>query len=223
MSSKHLESKQNIWGRELEFSKQPRFWKSFATELHSCASLIERNWDFFNLDEDVKGGIQEQFFFAPKFIRMLWGFSLENLIKGILMAKDEEDKYVNNSGHISWGNKGHDLVWLTNELGYSPNLPEKWSKIPSEYKDIDFYLTAWGVSTLWYGKYPFPAGMNGVLDEYKALASSEALLRRREKGNRKFILNDLLHTDINRFEKEIYDIIYNDLSQLCDELQENQA
>ena len=217
MSSKHLESKQNIWEREFEFSKQPKYWKSFAIELYSCASLLERNWDSLNLDEDVKGGIQEKFFFAPKFIRMLWGFALENLMKGILLAKDNEDKYINNAGHISWGKKGHDLVWLKNELEYSPHLPEKWEKIPLEHKNVDFYLTAWGVSALWYGKYPFPTGMNGVLDEYKALLSSEALLKRRVKGNREFILNDLLHTDINRFEKEIYEIIYNDLSNLCDD------
>ncbi|MCK5739210.1 hypothetical protein KAH55_08515, partial [bacterium] len=141
MSSKHLESKQNIWEREFGFSKQPKYWKSFAVELYSCASLLERNWDSFNLDEDVKGGIQEKFFFAPKFHRMLWGYALENLMKGILLAKDNEDKYINSAGHISWGKKGHDLVWLKNELEYLPHLPKKWEKIPLEYKNVDFYLT----------------------------------------------------------------------------------
>ena len=63
--------------------------------------------------------------------------------------------------------------------------------------------------------------MNGVLDEYKALPSSEALIKRSLRGNRKFILDDLLHTDINRFEKEIYEIIFSDLSNMCDELQDN--
>jgi len=58
MSGKHLESKQNIWEREIEFSKQPKYWKSFAMELDSCASLLERNGKSSNLDEDIKGGIQ---------------------------------------------------------------------------------------------------------------------------------------------------------------------
>ena len=220
MSEKLLESKQEIWKREFEFSEQPKFWKSFALELYSCAGLLERNWDFFNSDENVKGGINEQFFFAPKFTRMLWGFALENLMKGLLLANDQTDKYLNKSGSISWGNKnGHDLVWLKNELEYSPSIPKEWERFPAEYTDVEFYLEVWSISAIWYGKYPFPTGMNGVLNEYKSLPSQKALIKRRLSGKRKLTEDDLLHTDINRFEKKLFEITFKELSIKIDEIE----
>jgi len=219
MSNSHLKSKQGIWNREIKFSKQPKLWKSFAVELHSCASLLERNWDFFNNDENVKGGIQEQFFFAPKFTRMLWGFALENLMKGILLANDQDNKYINNSGSISWGKNGHDLIWLKSELEYSPSIPDEWEKLSTEYTDVDFYLEVWSISAIWYGKYPFPTGMNGVLNEYKSLPSQKALIKRRLSGKRKLTEDDLLHTDINRFEKELFEITFKELSIKIDEIE----
>ena len=218
MSEILLKPKQKIWKREFEFSKQPKFWKSFALELYSCAGLLERNWDFFNNDKDVKGGIQEQFFFAPKFTRMLWGFALENLMKGILLANDKNNKYINKSGRISWGKNGHDLIWLKTELQYSPSIPDAWEKLPTEYTDVDFYLEVWSISATWYGKYPFPTGINGVLNEYKSLPSQEALIKRRLSDKRKLTADDLLHTDINRFEKELFEIIFKELSIKIDEV-----
>ena len=219
MSEKLLKSRQEIWLRELEYSKQPKFWKSFAVELYSCAGLIERNWDFFNRNENVKGGIQEQVFFAPKFTRMLWGFAIENLMKGILLGSDKNGKYFNKKGHISWGTNGHNLNWLKNELKYSPLIPDEWKNLSPELTKVDLYLGVWSISAEWFGKYPFPTGLNGVLVEYKSLPSHEALLKRRLSGKRKVIEDDLLHTDINKFEKELFEIIFKELSTKIDEVE----
>jgi hypothetical protein len=212
MERKLLKTKQNIWDREFLFSTQPKYWKSQAIQLYSCASLLERNWVFFINDENVKGGIQEQFFSAPKFIRMFWGYTLENLMKGLLLNSETKDKYIN-SNKISWGKNGHNLLWLKNELKYNPTfeLPKDWYKVRDKYLiDVDFYLEIWSISATWYGKYPFPSSMNGVLDEYSS-GTREELFKRVIKGKRKTIISDIIGSDISIFEKTIFENIYNDL------------
>ena len=213
MDKKLFKTKQNIWHRELFFSKQPKYWKSQALQLYSCASLLERNWNYFNSEEYVKGGIQEQYFSAPKFIRMIWGYTLENLMKGLLLKLDIEDKYIKNN-KISWGRNGHNLLWLKEELKYNPvfEFPKDWYKLRDKYLiEVDFYLEIWSISATWYGKYPFPSSMNGVLDEFSSGTRKE-LYERVIKGKRKIIISDIIGSDISIFEKEIFENIYKDLS-----------
>lgn len=213
MNKKLFKSKQNIWDRELFLSKQPKYWKSQAVQLYSFAGLLERNWNSFNNEEYVEGGIHEQFFSAPKFIRMIWGYAIENLMKGLLLKRDIEDKYIKNN-KISWGKNGHNLIWLKGELKYNPvfDFPEDWYKLRDKYLiEIDFYLEIWSISATWYGKYPFPSGMNGVLDEYSS-GTREELFKRVIKGERKLIISDIIGSDISIFEKKIFECIYQDLS-----------
>jgi hypothetical protein len=178
MSGKPMKPKQKVWDQELQYATQPQYWKSFAQELEACAVLLGRNWRNHLEDIGTEGGMTKMFF-APKFIRMLWGFALENLLKGILLEQDSE-KYLTKAGNISWGKTGHDLWWLMEELRYSPIIPSKWN----DSVDVKMMINAWSVSATWYGKYPFPMGMNGVLGEYKDLSSSEALLERQAKGEK---------------------------------------
>ena len=192
-------SRQEIWDRELRYAQDPRFWRSFAVETKSCAEFLlakfEKSIWSDEPDEDLR------VFFGPTFVRMLLGYSLENLIKGLLLSGPGKKNYIKGT-KISFGNNGHDLIWLLGELGYQID------------ENDSFFLRAWSISAEWYGKYPFPLRMNQVLDEYRPMKSSEALFRRRIQGKRKFTLNDLLNGDIGWKELEAFKKLYSEIDAL---------
>lgn len=192
-------SLQEIWDRELNYAQQPKFWESFAIETKCCANFFLKKYEnvIYNdePDEDFRG------FFGYKYIRMLFGYALENIIKGQLLSGPNKDKYIKNS-KITFGINGHNLIWLLNELDIA--VSEKQ----------EFYLKGWSISAEWFGKYPFPAGMNQILPEYRPLASSEALLRRSTQGKRDFLHNDLLHQQIGNLEIECFEAIFSSVQLL---------
>ena len=81
-------------------------------------------------------------FFGYKYVRMLMGYRLENPIKGLLLSGSRKDRYVNDD-RISFGKKGHDLQWLLGEL-----------EVIVE-GDVAFFVDAWTVSAVWFGKFDF--------------------------------------------------------------------
>ena len=218
----YLKPKHITWDRELYYATQrPEIWKSFALELYLSADfLYEGMQNAFS--EEYKGDYKiKRYFNASKFIRMLWGYSLENLAKGILLNTDNENKYINSAkSKIKWDKNGHNLSWLFNELDYKPkiDLDEKSEKAINNIQDyVDQCIDAWSESALWYGKYPFPNGVNGVLDEYKAL-TREGLYKRVQKGKRKYILSDKVRSCLNDFERDVFEKVYSDLKNKIEEL-----
>jgi hypothetical protein len=186
-------SNQEIWQRELALAQRPEIWKSFAIETRLCAEFLLDKYETKLISDESREMFRA--FFAYKYIRMLMGYSLENLIKGLLLSSEQKGKFIKEN-RISFGTKGHDLLWLLDELGIT--LAD----------DVDFYVKAWSISAEWFGKYPFPLEMNRVLDEYQSLPSSEALLRRTSRGKRKFIHNDLLHQGIGTTEWKIFSELF---------------
>ena len=193
---KPRKSLQEIWERELTYAQQPKFWKSFAIETKCCAEFLLSKYE-----SALWGEEQFKAFFCYKYIRMLFGYALENLIKGILLSGKNKERYIQNT-KITFGTNGHNLIWLLNELGLVSEIEQ------------EFYLKGWSISAEWFGKYPFPSGMNQVLHEYQSLSSSEALLKRSIRGKREFIFNDLLHQQIGDIERKAFFEIFNKVQSL---------
>ena len=189
-----MKSHQEIWKRELTYLKQLDIWKSFAVETKCCADFLLRK--YMNVIRSSDKDDQFRAFFGYKYVRMLSGYALENLIKGLLLSGPEKETYIKND-QVTFGNNCHNLIWLLQKLGVSASDEE------------NFYLEAWSISAEWYGKYPFPLGMNKVMPEYQSLASSEALLKRSAAGKRECTHNDLLHQQIGNFEESTFENFFN--------------
>jgi hypothetical protein len=184
-------SKQDIWQAEKKHMLRKRVWFSYALECKCCALHLHNTGPFGV--PDSKGA-----FFSPKFARAYFGFAIENLAKGILLSGPNFNKYLKDT-KVSFGKSGHDLCWLLNEIPYP---------YPEEDK---FWLEAWSISATWYGKYPFPAEMNGCLDLYRPMKSSEALTLRLADGKRDYTLHDLLHQGIGEYEVDLLEKYFTDL------------
>ncbi len=184
-------SNQEIWEAEKRHMLGKRIWFGYAVECRCCALLLRNTGQF-------RVPYTEGAFFAPKFARAYFGFAIENLVKGILLAGPNSGKYLKDT-KVSFGRNGHDLCWLLSE-------------VPQPYPDEDsFWLEAWSISATWYGKYPFPAEMNSCLGLYRPMKSSEALNRRLIDGKRDFTHHDLLHQGIGDYEAELFDRYFNEL------------
>jgi len=134
-------SLQEIWERELNYAQQPKYWESFAIETKCCAIFFLKKYENVILKDEHDDYFRR--FFGYKYIRMLFGYSLENLIKGQLLSGESREKYIKNST-ITFKNNGHNLLWLLNELDIIATEEQK------------FYLNAWSISAEWFGKYPYP-------------------------------------------------------------------
>jgi len=195
---KPKKSDQEIWNREIAYAQEPEYWMSFALETKICAEFLlgrfeKAKWSPSPDDPPLRA------FFAYKYVRMLYGYSLENLIKGLLLSGEKKANYLKTKGDttkITFGLHGHDLEWLLGELEVQVTAEQK------------FFLDAWSISAEWYGKYPFPTDMNKVLTEYASMPSSEALLRRAQKGKREFIHHDLLHGGIGETEIIVFKQVF---------------
>jgi hypothetical protein len=199
---KPIVNNQEVWRRELAFARQGKFWRAFACELRNCAEYLEQR-----VIEDMRAsaagkGASLPAFFSPKFARMLLGLSLENLVKGLLLSSANVSDYVRagKRPQISFGKRGHDLEWLLRKAGIE--FEAQPIEVPTELQGIvhtvstSLYLRVWSTSATWFGKYPYPLDVGGVLTEYQGLKSSKALLRRRLAGKRAVTDSDILHTGI---------------------------
>lgn len=217
-------SKREIWRFEFEAARRGRFWRGLAMEQRACAEFITDKTAEV-VGRSMKEGGPLPGFFDPKFARMLYGYSLENLAKGLLLSSSDWRHYVDDPEgipRISFRGKGHKLEWLLGKLGleYSeePHLPgiatlppEKRARVEARHRGVLFYLRVWSISAEWFGKYPFPLSMDGVLDEYESMKSSAALTKRSLAGKREFLESDALHSGIGHEEREAYVRVFSDL------------
>jgi len=200
---KSLVSKQLIWQRELAYARDPASWLGFAREAANCARFLSRTWCasvMTQADTEAAPLDPPNGFFAPKFIRLLMGIALENAVKGLLLAGPGSNRFVK-ADRIVFEKKGHDLLWLFGEAQVELSEEET------------FYVAAWAISVEWFGKYPFPLEANRVLDEPQPLGSSDALIRRRLRGGRRYMHRDLLHAGDGRQEWAVFDTVFGRLEE----------
>jgi hypothetical protein len=195
---KSLAARQERWERELNLATSGKHWREFAAELRACAEFLDGCFQAAVTGRGLPPGVTLRAFFAPKFCRMLMGFCLENLTKGLLLAGPNKAKYIRR-GKISFERKGHDLLWLLGEAGLCVD------------EETEFFIAGWSISAEWFGKYPYPLDMNQLLDEYVPMPSSEALSRRLLRGKREWTHHDLLHGQIGSAEwtsfRSVYDML----------------
>ena len=120
-------------------------------------------------------------------------------MKSLLLSGPKQAAYLKEGGGITFRDKGHDLVWLLGE-----------AEVPLD-DATRLYVRGWSISAVWFGKYPFPLSVGGVLDEYVALESSEALHQRVACGDRDLILHDVLHGSIGASERSAFEAVWNEL------------
>jgi hypothetical protein len=192
---KSLSARQEIWRRELRSATTREHWPQFAAELRACADFLDGCFWAGAMGKALPPGVSLRAFFAPKFCRMLMGLCLENLVKGLLLGGPKKGRYVR-GGKISFGRKGHDILWLLSEEGVDLREQDR------------FFISGWAISAEWFGKYPYPLDMNQVLDEYVPMPSSDALLRRQLRGKREWTHRDLLHGQIGDVEWLIFESLY---------------
>lgn len=192
---KGLFPKQHIWRREVDLATNSEVWRVFAVETKCCAEFLLSKYEVaMREQEQIKG------FFADKYVRMLWGFALENLAKGILLSGPSKHEFLK-ANRITFGKKGHDLEWLILRAG---------TEISDEALQ---FVRGWAVSAEWSGKYPFPVEMNRVLAERVPARSSKALFRKVLRKKRPYLQNDLLHTGIGASERQAFDLLFSNLTE----------
>ena len=197
---KSLVPRRAIWARELDLAKRPEVWHRFALELRACAEFLGQQ-DREAVEAIFEGTSSSRVgFFAPKFVRLIMGLSLENLTKGILLSGPKAKRFTTRD-RISFGKKGHDLAWLLTQADIALEEPNR------------IYIEAWSASAEWFGKYPFPVEMNRVLDEYAPLTSSEALTRRVLRGRRGVTVRDILHGGVGLGEWRIFRRVFTALEK----------
>jgi hypothetical protein len=103
-------------------------------------------YDFFHKKDGMKN---RQFYESSNIERMLWGYSIENLLKGIYVSTNfisvKENKNLLNKIFT------HNLVYLAKKLDLSITDIEK--------RDLEFLRKC----VVWAGKYPIPKSTNDVL------------------------------------------------------------
>lgn len=184
---KLMKSKQEIWGIEMHSMKKLEIWDGFALEA-------------YNLAKDIVDHAHEMNYYCmkSKFVRLLMAICLENLIKGRLVNGSNSGKYLKGN-KLTFGSNGHDLLYLLSELHVI--MQDRWK----------VYVNSWAISGTWFGKYPFPLDMNGVVPEYASMKSSKALTKRRLSGKRRLGEKDVLHSGVGDLEWKYFDEVINSI------------
>lgn len=201
--------KRDVWDFEKELAKSnPQIWSNEAINLkYSAKVLLSYQEEVF--DDIFNKKKQPKFpgFWSANVIRMLFSFSLENLIKGILIKKDSS-RYFKKEGNISFGKEAHKLCTLFTDADIAVNEEE------------ERYLEIWTTCALFAGRYPIAKNEHGFPNQRVPMKSSEALLKRRLKEIQKSIkqrkqllpeINDAIHTGVGTKEEEIFDTLFKKL------------
>lgn len=198
----------DVWEFEKFLATKPRVWLNEAFNLRYSAEAL------FLYDERVRKSIFTDRispplpgFFSARVERMLFGFSLENLIKAILLQNPEKLNHAfGRDGNLSWGKDGHDLLKLFDEANISLSDTEKK------------FVEVWQTCAIWAGRYPLPKNEHALPRQRVGLPSSEAVGKRRMKIVEKAIqegdellgaeLNDLLHGGVGDLEQGLYQKLF---------------
>lgn len=207
----------DVWNESSNLlHEKPEIWISEATNLKNTAELLYEHeklqmTNSSSLPDKLKTGA----FFRGRIIRMMIGFSIENLLKGLIFQIEEErEKVLRKDGNIRWdAKKSHDLIYLSNLSSTSFDEEEKKK------------LELWQVCAVWAGRYPIPKNENELPNRREPAKSSEELLKRRHKEISKLIregknlepeLIDLLHTSIGDSEFKCFVEIFDRLKKSLD-------
>ena len=137
-----------IWSSNTEVYCKPDIWYFQALSLRNSADVIFE--EHFFPDENRKPR-----FIYPNVEKMLYGFSLECLIKAIIIKKHPNPKEIFENNRVHNFIKTHKLLELIKKINFVPNKYE--AEILEE-------LTA---CSTWAGRYPIPSKAEDLPAERK--------------------------------------------------------
>ncbi len=206
--NKTHESIRDVWEFEKYLSTKPEVWFAEAVNLRNSAEALFLYDDkLYNDVFNKKQQPQLSAFFSARVERMLMGFSLENLVKALLLQDIEKVKNVfHKDGNLRWGKDGHNLLKLFKEARINTDSTEKT------------FLELWQTCAIWAGRYPLPVNENDLPRKHKPIPSHAALHRRTKKRIEQSIkegdqllgaeINDLLHCGVGTPEIKLYRALF---------------
>ncbi len=155
-------SKTEVWRREMEYARRQDIWFTKADELVGIAGFLLKNLDSRFTEEEPRIS-----WFGYNIVRMLYGFSLENYLKGLVLSDSSfHSKFVKDK-RIDWGFNGHDLLRFTELL-----------KLDVSEED-EFYFKTYCTAAEWHGRYPFPSRIEQLVPERTSFKNRTKRLERR--------------------------------------------
>lgn len=202
----------DVWDFEAQYSLDPKAWAHQAWNLRLASEALLLH-DSDETDRIFHQKVQPRLpiFWSSNIERMLMGFSLENLLKAlILMVPEKAEQAFAKEGTLRWSVRSHDLNKLSEEAGVG---------VTPEERDL---LDVLSTCSTWAGRYPLPMNENELPRRRKAAPDRETLLRRRRREFEKAMAegrpvvidkHDKLHTGIGNIERDLYRKVFDRLEQ----------
>ena len=133
------------------YRANPNEWLEVSDELNNSIEIIQRNCTSWYFKSDTWDGKPIKKLMSSRSIFLLMGFSLENLIKGILIF--DNPKLVN-KGKLEKDIKSHNLINLFNKIE-KIKLTDKESELLNILSEA---IPDWG-------RYPCPLNFQDLKDE----------------------------------------------------------
>lgn len=145
-------------------------------------------------------------YFPYRVIRMLFSYSLENLLKSVIVKKYKDVTPDENEIPIK-EIEGHDLRLLYTKANV---------KFSNNY---GLYLDSWTKCSVWAGRYPLPKNANQMYQSGQSTTSSEGdvvgEIRLSFGKLDKIVEKDILHTIISSQEYNAYIEMFDSLHQIA--------
>lgn len=209
--SRHIPVRK-VWEFESAYCRDPKAWLHQACNLRgNLEALLLYDQQVFECVFHKKTEPPLPAFWSAGAERMLMGFSLENLVKAlILQDPSKADQAFVREGNLRWAVPSHDLPKLFAEAG-------------TDYDEQELiFLSLWTTCSTWAGRYPIPKNENELPRQRRPAESSEELLRRRSREIEKAISSgttlepeqfDLLHSGVGAQEIEVYRNLFDRLRE----------
>jgi len=206
----HHQPVREVWDFEKYCCSKPTHWVHLAWNLKCSYQVLAENNKLatrYAFDNTQKEPLLKYPFWSSGTERMLIGFSLENIVKAILLLdKERVSKVFQKDGKLSWDKDGHNLIKL-------------YEQTDLEITDVEaFFLELWQTCSLWAGRYPISTNEHHIPRKRKAMPTRESLIQRSTKRIEKALtekdpligrdINDFLHTGIGNLEHETFIALY---------------
>lgn len=204
------EAVRDVWNFEATYCLKPRAWISHAINLrYSAEALFLYDADLISRLFETKEEQLLPAFFSPNVERMLMGFSLENLLKAlILMNPTNARRAFAKEGKLSWGLASHDLSKLAAVAHVALSDKE------------EHLLDVLSTCATWAGRYPLPMNEYQLPRMRKGAPDRATLSRRRQKecerawkAGKRLLQpkRDQLHTNIGGQDIDLYRTLFDRL------------
>lgn len=193
----------DVWNFEASYCLTPSAWISHAVNLrYSAEALFLYDAEVFDRIFSAKARPRLPAFFSPNVERMLMGFSLENLLKAlVLMNSANARRAFAKQGNLAWNFASHDLL----KLAAAANI--------SLSNEDAHFLDVLSTCATWAGRYPLPMNEHQFPRRRKGAPNREMLNRRRRKEFERAMKagqqvlrskRDQLHTNMGGVDIECY-------------------